>query len=209
MKKAIIAKKLGMTQIFTENGTLVPVTVLEAGPCVVTQLKTAEKDGYSAVQVGFGSIRQKLVNKPSGGHFKKAGVEPKRVLKELKLENAEEYAPGSVITAGIFENGDKVDISGISKGKGFQGVIKRHGQHRGPMSHGSKYHRGVGAMSGATDPGKVKKGKNLPGHMGRVKVTIQNLEVIRADADKNLLLVKGGVPGPRGVILMVKETVKS
>ena len=208
MKKAIIAKKLGMTQVFTENGTLIPVTVLEAGPCVVTQLKTAEKDGYSAVQVGFGTIREKLVNKPSGGHFKKAGVEPKKVLKELKLENAAEYELGSIINAGIFENGDKVDVSGISKGKGYQGVIKRHGQHRGPMSHGSKYHRGVGAMSGATDPGKVKKGKNLPGHMGHVKVTVQNLEVVRADADKNLLLVKGGVPGPRGVILMVKETVK-
>lgn len=209
MKKAIMAKKIGMTQIFAENGTLIPVTVLEAGPCVVTQKKTIENDGYSAVQVGFGEIKAKHVNKPAAGHFAKAGVEAKKVLKEFKLENAAEMEVGTEIKVDIFANGDKVDVSGITKGKGFQGAIKRHNQHRGPMAHGSKYHRGVGSLSSATTPGKVKKGKKMPGHMGAVKVTIQNLEVVRADADKNLLLIKGAVPGNKGSILVIKDSVKA
>lgn len=209
MKKAIIAKKIGMTQVFAEDGTLVPVTVLEAGPCVVTQKKTVENDGYSAVQVGFGEIKAKRVSKPAAGHFSKAGVEAKKVLKEFKLENAAEMEVGAEIKADVFAKGDKVDVSGISKGKGFQGSIKRHNQHRGPMSHGSKYHRGVGSLSSATTPGKVKKGKKMPGHMGSVKVTVQNLEVVRADAERNLLLIKGAVPGNKGSILVVKDSVKA
>ncbi len=208
MKKAILAKKIGMTQVFAEDGTLIPVTVLEAGPCVVTQKKTVENDGYSAVQVGFGEVKAKRVNKPSMGHFEKAKVEPKKVLKELKLENAQEMEIGAEIKADIFAKGDKVDVSGISKGKGFQGAIKRHNQHRGPMAHGSKYHRGLGSLSSATTPGKVKKGKKMPGHMGSVKVTVQNLEVVRADAQKNLLLIKGAVPGNKGTVLVVKDSVK-
>ncbi len=209
MKKAIIAKKIGMTQIFTENGLLVPVTVLEAGPCVVTQVKTAENDGYDAVQVGFGEIKAKKVTKPVKGHFDKAGVEPKKVLKEFRLESVEGLEAGSEIKADIFASGDKVDATGISKGKGYQGPIKRHGQHRGPMAHGSKFHRAVGSMSSATSPGKVKKGKKMAGHMGSVRVTVQNLEVVRADADKNLLLIKGAVPGSKGSILVIKDSVKA
>ncbi len=209
MKKAIIAKKIGMTQIFTENGLLVPVTVLEAGPCVVTQVKTAENDGYDAVQVGFGEIKAKKVTKPMKGHFDKAGVEPKKVLKEFRLESVEGLEAGSEIKADIFASGDKVDATGISKGKGYQGPIKRHGQHRGPMAHGSKFHRAVGSMSSATSPGKVKKGKKMAGHMGSVQVTVQNLEVVRTDAEKNLLLVKGAVPGSKGSILVIKDSVKA
>lgn len=209
MKKAIIAKKIGMTQIFAEDGTLVPVTVLEAGPCVVTQKKTMENDGYEAIQVGFGEIKAKHVNSPSKGHFEKAGVEPTKLLKEFKLEDISSYEVGSEIKVDVFANGDKVDVSGISKGKGFQGAIKRHNQSRGPMSHGSKYHRGVGSLSSATTPGKVKKGKKMPGHMGSVNVTVQNLEVVRADAEKNLLLIKGAVPGNKGSILVIKDSVKA
>lgn len=209
MKKAIIAKKIGMTQIFAENGTLIPVTVLQAGPCVVAQKKTIENDGYEALQLGFGEIKDKKVTSPMKGHFAKAGVEAKKVLKEFKFENISEYEVGSEISVSIFENGDKVDVSGISKGKGFQGAIKRHNQHRGPMSHGSKYHRGVGSLSSATTPGRVKKGKKMPGHMGAEKVTIQNLEIVRVDADKNLLLIKGAVPGNKGSVLMIKESVKA
>ena len=209
MKKAIIAKKIGMTQIFTENGILVPVTVLEAGPCVVTQKKTEENDGYTAIQVGFGDIKEKHVNKPSKGHFDKAGVTPVNVLKEFRLDNIDEYEVGSEIKADVFSAGDKVDVSGISKGKGFQGAIKRHNQHRGPMAHGSKYHRGLGSLSSATTPGKVKKGKKMPGHMGSVNVTIQNLEIVRADADKNLILIKGAVPGNKGSVLVIKDSVKA
>ncbi len=207
MKKAIIAKKIGMTQIFTEAGLLIPVTVLEAGPCVVTQKKTAENDGYEAVQVGFGEVKETRVTKPLKGHFEKAGVAPKKVLKELKLEG--EYNVGDEIKADIFAAGDKVDISGTSKGHGYQGTIKRHGQHRGPMAHGSKYHRSLGSLSSGTSPGKVKKGKKMPGHMGSVEVTVQNLEVVRADAEKNLLLVKGAVPGSKGSVVVIKETVKA
>lgn len=207
--KAILAKKIGMTQIFAENGTLVPVTVLEAGPCVVTQKKTMENDGYTAIQVGFGDLKIKHVNKPAKGHFDKVGVEPKKVLKEFRVDNVDEYELGAEIKADIFAAGDKVDVSGTSKGKGFQGAIKRHNQHRGPMAHGSKYHRGVGSLSSATTPGKVKKGKKMPGHMGAVKVTVQNLEIVRADADKNLLLIKGAVPGNKGSVLVIKNSVKA
>jgi len=209
MQKAIIARKIGMTQIFAENGILIPVTVLEAGPCVVTQKKTIENDGYTAIQVGFDDAAEKRVNSPLKGHFNKAGIVFKKVLKEFRLDNIDKYELGSEIKADIFAVGDKVDVSGISKGKGFQGSIKRHGQHRGPMAHGSKYHRGVGSLSSATTPGKVKKGKKMPGHMGAVKVTVQNLEVIRSDAEKNLLLVKGAVPGNKGSILVIKDSVKA
>ncbi|WP_317366613.1 50S ribosomal protein L3 [uncultured Tyzzerella sp.] len=209
MKKSIIAKKIGMTQIFAENGILIPVTVLEAGPCVVTQKKTIENDGYEAIQVGFGEVKEKKVNKPLKGHFDKAGVSATKLLKEFKLENVSEYELGALIKADIFAAGDKIDVSGVSKGKGFQGAIKRHNQHRGPMAHGSKYHRGVGSLSSATTPGKVKKGKKMPGHMGAENVTIQNLEVVRVDAEKNLLLVKGAVPGNKGSILVIKESVKA
>lgn len=208
MKKAILARKIGMTQVFSENGLLVPVTVLEAGPCVVVQKKTVENDGYDALQVGFGEIKTIHVIKPSKGHFDKAGVEPKKVLREFKLENVSEYEIGAEIKADIFSAGDKVDVTGISKGKGYQGVVKRHGQHRGPVTHGSKFHRAAGSLSSATSPGKVKKGKKLPGHMGNVQVTVQNLEIVRADADKNLILVKGAVPGAKGVLLYIKESVK-
>ena len=209
MQKAIVAKKIGMTQIFTENGLLVPVTVLEAGPCVVVQKKTVENDGYDAVQVGFGEVKVSKLNKPKKGHFDKAGVEPKKVLKEFRLTNAAELEVGSEIKADTFAVGDRVDVSGTSKGHGYQGPIKRHGHSRGPMGHGSKFHRAVGSMSSATTPGKVKKGKKMAGQMGSVKVTVQNLEVVRADAEKNVLLIKGAVPGPKGAILVIKDTVKN
>lgn len=209
MKKGIIAKKIGMTQIFSETGVLIPVTVLEAGPCVITQIKTIENDGYEAIQVGFGEAKEKNVIKPMKGHFEKANVKPTKLLKEFKFENVSEYTIGAEIKADIFEAGDKIDVSGVSKGKGFQGAIKRHNQHRGPMAHGSKYHRGVGSLSSATTPGKVKKGKKMPGHMGAENVTIQNLEVVKIDAEKNLILVKGAVPGNKGSILVIKESVKA
>lgn len=209
MKKAILATKVGMTQIFDENGTLIPVTVLQAGPCVVTQVKTVDNDGYSAVQVGFSDKREKLVNKPLKGHFDKAGVSCKRYLKEFKFEDAESYALGQEIKADIFAAGDKIDATAISKGKGFQGAIKRHGQSRGPMAHGSKYHRHAGSNGACSDPSKVFKGKRMPGQMGNKKVTIQNLEVVRVDAENNLLLVKGAVPGPKKSMITIKETVKS
>ena len=209
MKKAILATKVGMTQIFNESGTLIPVTVLQAGPCVVTQVKTVENDGYSAVQVGFVDKREKLVNKPQKGHFDKAGVSYKRYVRELKLENASEYEVKSEIKADIFQEGDKVDASAISKGKGFQGAIKRHGQHRGPMAHGSKFHRHQGSNGPATTPGRVFKGKGMPGHMGCKKVTIQNLEVVKVDVENNVILVKGAVPGPKKCLVTLKETVKA
>ena len=209
MKKAILATKVGMTQIFNEDGTLTPVTVLQAGPCVVTQVKTVENDGYSAVQVGFGDIREKLVNKPKKGHFAKAGVTAKRFLKEFRLEDAESYTLGQEIKADVFAAGDKVDATAKSKGKGFQGAIKRHGQSRGPMAHGSKYHRHAGSNGSATTPGRVFKGKHMPGHMGAVRVTVQNLEVVSVDAEKNLILVKGAVPGPKKSLVMLKESVKA
>ncbi|MDE6960424.1 MAG: 50S ribosomal protein L3 [Lachnospiraceae bacterium] len=209
MKKAILATKVGMTQIFNEDGILTPVTVLQAGPCVVTQVKTEENDGYSAVQVGFVDIREKLVNKPKKGHFDKAGVAYKRFVRELKLENASEYAVAQEIKADIFAAGDKIDATAISKGKGFQGAIKRLGQHRGPMAHGSKFHRHQGSNGACSDPSKVFKGKGMPGHMGSKQITIQNLEIVKVDAENNLLLVKGAVPGPKKALVTVKETVKS
>ncbi len=225
MKKAILATKVGMTQIFSEDGVLTPVTVLQAGPCVVTQIKTVENDGYSAVQVGFVDKEEKVVKvdkngkkeiahrhgvtKAEKGHFDKAGVSGKRFVREFKLENAEEYSLAQEIKADIFETGDKVDATAISKGKGFQGAIKRHGQHRGPMTHGSKFHRHAGSNGAASDPSKVFKGKKMPGHMGAKKITIQNLEVVRVDAENNLLLVKGSVPGPKKCLVTIKEAVKS
>ena len=207
MKKAILAKKVGMTQIFNEAGELVPVTVLQAGPCVVTQVKTIENDGYEAVQVGFEDIREKLVNKPVKGMFDKAGVSYKRFVRELKLEG--DYAVKDEIKADVFEAGDKIDATAVAKGKGFQGAIKRHGQSRGPMAHGSKYHRHAGSNGSCSTPSRVFKGKKMPGHMGGKKVTTQNLEVVRVDAEKNLLLVKGAVPGPKKSLVTIKESVKA
>ena len=209
MKKAILATKVGMTQIFNEDGMLIPVTVLQAGPCVVTQVKTDENDGYTAVQVGFGDIREKLVNKPETGHFAKAGVAVKRFVKEFRFENAAEYEVGQEIKADIFAAGDHIDATAVSKGKGFQGAIKRHGQSRGPMAHGSKYHRHAGSNGAASDPSKVFKGKKMPGQMGHVKVTVQNLEVVSVDAENNLILVKGSVPGPKKSLVTIREAVKA
>ena len=208
MKKSILAKKVGMTQIFNEDGVLTPVTVLQAGPCVVTQNKTADKDGYDAVQVGFEDIREKLVTKGEMGVFNKAGVSAKRFVRELKLENASEYAPGQEIKADIFAAGDHIDATAISKGKGYQGAIKRHGQHRGPMKHGSKFHRHAGSNGTSSDPSRVYKGKKMPGQMGNKRVTIQNLEIVRVDAENNLILVRGAVPGPKKSLVTLKETVK-
>jgi len=211
MKKAILATKLGMTQIFAEDGSVIPVTVLEAGPCVVVQKKTLEKDGYQAIQVGYKEIRQNLVNKPVKGHYEAnlgSGAKALRVLKEFRLDNCNEYEVGSEIKADTFTPGDRVDVSGTSKGKGFQGAIKRHNYHRGPLTHGSKYHRGQGSLGAGTTPGKVAKGKKMPGHMGARSVTVQNIEVVRADAEKNIILVRGAVPGIRGALVIVKSTVK-
>ena len=198
-----------MTQIFNEDGVLTPVTVLQAGPCVVTQVKTVTNDGYSAVQVGFADKREKLVNKPMKGMFDKAGVSYKRYVREFKFENAEEYSVKDEIKAEIFAAGDKVDASAIAKGKGFQGAIKRHGQSRGPMAHGSKYHRHAGSNGACSDPSKVFKGKQMPGQMGNVQVTIQNLEIVRVDAENNVILVKGAVPGPKKSMVVLKEAVKA
>ena len=225
MKKAILATKVGMTQIFNADGVLVPVTVLQAGPCVVTQIKTVDNDGYSAVQVGFVDKKEKTVNKDANGkkeirnrhgvnkaqmgHFAKAGVSGKRFVREFKFENADEYKLADEIKADIFAEGDKVDVTAISKGKGFQGAIKRLGQHRGPMAHGSKFHRHQGSNGACSSPSRVFKGKGMPGHMGSVKVTTQNLEVVRVDAENNLLLIKGAVPGAKKALITVKETTKS
>ena len=225
MKKAILATKVGMTQIFNEDGTLTPVTVLQAGPCVVTQIKTVENDGYEAVQLGYVDKKEKIVNKDKSGkkeivhrhgltkaeqgHFAKAGVSGKRFVKEFRFENAGEFELAQEIKADIVEAGDKIDATAISKGKGFQGAIKRHGQHRGPMTHGSKFHRHAGSNGAASDPSKVFKGKKMPGQMGNKKITIQNLEVVRVDAENNLLLVKGSVPGPKKCLVTIKEAVKA
>ena len=209
MKKAILATKVGMTQIFNDDGVLTPVTVLQAGPCVVTQVKTVENDGYSAVQVGFVDKREKLVAKPQKGAFDKAGISYKRYVRELKLDDAENYEVKQEIKADVFAAGDKVDATAISKGKGFQGAIKRHGQSRGPMAHGSKYHRHAGSNGACSDPSKVFKGKKMAGHMGAKQITVQNLEVLRVDAENNLILVKGAVPGPKKALVTVKSTVKS
>jgi large subunit ribosomal protein L3 len=212
MKKAILATKLGMTQIFGEKGELVPVTVLTAGPCVVIGKRTEANDGYSAVRVGFQPIKPNRIRKmikPDKGQFDKVQLDPMKFIKEFKLDDADSYNVGDVIKADVFAAGERVDVSGISKGKGFQGAIKRWGQHRGPMSHGSKYHRGLGSMGSGTSPGRVKKGKHMAGHMGNKKVTIQNLQVVRADAEKDILLVRGPVPGPKGTVVFVKNTVKT
>lgn len=209
MKKAILATKVGMTQIFNEDGVLTPVTVLQAGPCVVTQVKTMDNDGYEAVQVGFGEIREKLVNKPVAGQFKKAGVEVKRFLREFRFENSSEYTVGQEIKADIFAAGDKIDATATSKGKGFQGAIKRHGQSRGPMGHGSKFHRHAGSNGACSDPSKVFKGKKMPGQMGHVTVTTQNLEIVRVDVENNVILVKGCVPGPKKSMVEIRESVKA
>ncbi len=223
MKKAILARKVGMTQIFDENGVLIPVTVLLAGPCVVTQVKTEENDGYNSVQVAYGQIRTKLVNKAKAGHLAKAGIEKVvvengdkkreiftagRFIREFKFENASEYAPKAEIKADIFAAGDKIDATAISKGKGFQGAIKRHGQSRGPMSHGSKFHRHQRSNGSSSEPSQVFKGKGMPGHMGAKRLTTQNLEIVRVDADKNLILVKGSMPGSKKALITLKETVK-
>ncbi len=209
MKKAILATKVGMTQVFNEDGVLTPVTVLQAGPCVVTQVKTMDNDGYEAVQVGFVDKREKLVRKPQKGAFDKAGVAYKRYVREFRFENAAEYEVKQEIKADIFAEGDKIDVTAISKGKGYQGAIKRHGQHRGPMAHGSKYHRHAGSNGSASDPSRVFPGKKMAGHMGHVQVTVQNLEIVRVDAENNLILVKGAVPGPKKSLVTLKETTKS
>ncbi len=209
MKKAILATKVGMTQVFADNGVVTPVTVLLAGPCVVTQVKTVEKDGYEAVQVGFGDIREKLVTKGVKGVYEKAGVSVRRFMKEFRFENAADYKVGDEIKADIFAAGDHIDATAVSKGKGFQSAIKRFGQHRGPMKHGSKFHRHAGSNGSSSDPSRVFKGKGMPGQMGSKRITIQNLEIVRVDADKNLILVKGAVPGPKKCLVTIRETVKS
>ncbi len=210
MNKAILGKKIGMTQIFNEEGLAIPVTVIEAGPCTVVQKKTIETDGYNAIKVGFEDVPERKLNKPERGLFAKINVPFKKYLREFKFEDIDKYEVGQEIkVSDMFAAGDLVDVSGISKGKGFQGAIKRHGFSIGRMSHGSKYHRRAGSMGSTSTPGRVFKGKKLPGHMGARKVTIQNLDVVRVDADRNLLLVKGSVPGPKGGLLIIKEAVKS
>ena len=208
MKKAILGKKIGMTQFFRADGTMIPVTVIEAGPCPVVQKKTVANEGYDSVQLGFAELRDKLANKPRKGHFAKAGVKAMRYLREFRLEDAASYEVGQIVKADVFAEGDKVDISGTSKGHGFQGVVKRHGQGRGRMTHGSHFHRAPGSMSACSDPSRVFKTKNLPGHMGSEHVTVQNLEVVRVDAERNLMLIKGAVPGAKGSLVTVKSTVK-
>ena len=208
MKKAILGTKLGMTQIFAEDGKVIPVTVVKAGPCTVVQTKTVETDGYESVVVGYGDVKEKSLNKPMKGIFAKANVAPKKYLREFRFEEAT-LAVGDEIKAEVFEAGEKVDISGISKGKGFAGPMKRWGLHRGPMSHGSGYHRGSGSMGACSNPGRVMKGKKLPGHMGVVKVTIQNLEIVKVDAENELILVKGAIPGNKGGLVTIRNSVKA
>ena len=205
--KAILGKKIGMTQVFTQDGIVVPVTVVKAGPCVVVQKKTEETDGYSALQIGFGDIKAKNVNKPSAGHFKKAGVDALKILREIRTDVTDAEV-GQTIRADVFAEGEMVDVSGISRGKGFQGVIARHGQHRGPMSHGSRYHRRPGSMGACSTPSKVMKGKRLPGRGGSQTVTVQNLEVVRVDLGRDLILVKGAIPGANGALVTIKNSVK-
>ena len=209
MKKVIIGKKLGMTQIFDEKGRVIPVTIIEAMPNVVAQVKTIETDGYNAIQLAYGEVKESKVNKPVKGHFAKAGITPKKHLREFRVDSVEEYKVGDEIKADTFTAGDKIDVQGTSKGKGFQGVIKRHGQSRGPMGHGSMYHRRPGSMGPTSTPGRVFKGKKLPGHMGVDTITIQNLDVVKVDMDKNVILVKGSVPGVKGAILKIKTSVKA
>ena len=206
--KGILGRKIGMTQIFTEAGEVVPVTVVEAGPVVVTQVKTTENDGYTAIQVGFQDAKEKSLNKPQKGHLAAANT-LKKHLKEFRVDSVEEYTVGQEIKADLFAAGELIDVTGISKGKGFQGPIKRHGQSRGPETHGSRYHRRPGSMGACSYPGRVFKNKKLAGHMGSVKVTVQNLEVVRVDADKNFILVKGAIPGAKGSVVTLKEAVKA
>ncbi len=206
--KGLIGRKIGMTQIFDETGLVIPVTVIDVASNVVTQIKTTETDGYNALQVGYEDIKEKNLNKPKKGHLNKAGITPKRVLQEFKAKDTEGFTPGQELKADIFAEGDKVDISGVSKGKGFQGVVKRHNHSTGYMSHGSRHHRTPGAMAAAAYPGKVFKGKKLPGQMGNEKVTVQNLEVVKIDVERNLLIVKGAVPGPKKGLVTINETVK-
>ena len=207
--KTLIGKKVGMTQIFDEKGNVVPVTVIEAGPCSVVQVKSVETDGYDAIQLGFGAVKEYKVNKPVKGHFAKAKVTPMKHLREFRVSDVSSVKVGDEIKVDTFVAGESVDIQGITKGKGFQGVIKRHGQSRGPMGHGSMYHRRPGSMGPTSTPGRVFKGKKLPGHMGHVTVTIQNLDVVKVDMDKNVILVKGSVPGAKGAILKIKSAVKA
>lgn len=208
MVKEIYGKKLGMTQIFAENGNAIPVTVIEVKPCTIVAKKTVDKDGYNAIVISFGEIKEKNANKPMKGIFAKAKVAVQRHLREIKVDNLDEYEIGKTIDVNVFENGDHVDVQGVSKGHGFAGVIKRHGQHRGPMGHGSMYHRRPGSMGPTTSPGRVFKGKKLPGHMGNVVSSILNLEVVKVDSDKNVILVKGSVPGAKKTIVRVKTTVR-
>ena len=209
MQKGLIGRKVGMTQIFDEEGKVITVTSIEVGPCTVTQIKTVEQDGYTAVQLGFGEVKERKLNKPELGHLSKNKLAPKKYLREFRLDSVEGMKVGDELKADVFAVGDKVDVQGTSKGKGFQGVIKRHGQSRGPMGHGSMYHRRPGSMGPTSTPGRVFPGKNLPGHMGVETVTIQNLEVVKVDLDKNVILVKGSVPGTKGAILKVKSSVKA
>jgi len=206
--KSLIGRKLGMTQIFNSDGLMIPVTVLQIDPNSIVQVKTIDKDGYNAIQVGYGAKKEKNVNKPTKGHFEKAGVTPKRKLKEFRVEQTDDYEVGQEMNADLFKDGERVDITGTSKGKGFQGVIKRHGHSRGPETHGSRHHRRPGSLGAATYPGRVFKGTKLPGHMGNVQITVQNLEIIKVDMEKNVLLIKGAVPGPKKGLLVIKETLK-
>lgn len=209
MNKGIIGKKIGMTQIFDEKGNVIPVTVIETAGNIVSQIKTVETDGYNAIQLGYGEIKDKHINKPEAGHFAKAKIANKKHLREFRLDDISSYKIGDEVKADIFAAGEKIDVQGTSKGKGFQGVIKRHGQHRGPMGHGSMYHRRPGSMGSTSTPGRVYKGKNLPGHMGYETVTVQNLEIVKVDMDKNVILIKGSVPGNKGAILKIRNSVKS
>ena len=206
--KAIIGTKIGMTQIFDEKGAVIPVTAIQAGPCVVAQVKEIETDGYNAIQLGFGEVKEKHMNKPEKGHFAKAGIQHKKHLREFRVDSID-VKVGDEVKADVFQAGEKIDVQGTTKGKGFQGVIKRHGQSRGPMGHGSMYHRRPGSMGPTSTPGRVFKGKKLPGHMGVQTVTIQNLDVVRVDTDKNVILVKGSVPGAKGSLLKIRQAVKA
>ena len=210
MQKCMLGRKIGMTQIFTDEGIMVPVTVVEAGPLSVLQVKSEEIDGYKSIKVGFDDIKEKRLNRPTKGQFDKAGVSTKRFIREFRLDNAESYELGQEIKVNeMFQEGDKIDVSGVSKGKGYQGTVKRYGTSRGPESHGSGYHRGVGSLGPNSDPSRVFKGKRLPGHMGSENVTVQNLSVARVDAERNLLLIRGAIPGPKGGLVIIKNTVKA
>lgn len=209
MKKGIYGKKLGMTQIFTEEGLVIPVTVVEVEPCVVIRKKTVETDGYNAIQVATGEVKEKHMNKPDKGQFDKVKLAYKKYIRELRLDNIDDVNVGDELKADVFVAGEFVDVQGTSKGKGFQGVIKRHGHHRGPMSHGSMYHRRPGSMGPTSSPGRVFKGKKLPGHTGKDTVTVQHLEVVRVDMDKNVILIKGSVPGYKNALVRIKDSVKS